>query len=273
MTHSYHRRIYLSPHLDDAVLSCGGTIARQTEAGEAVLVVTLFAGDSDLTRLSPLAQDLHASWGHPPAPYAARRAEDRAAMRHLGAIFLHLGFGEAIYRFDAGANPLYPDEESLFDRPRPADAPLVARLEAALRPLVCGLDPTTLYAPLAVGQHLDHQLVSQVASCLLSPPEAAPGLWYYEDFPYATGLFPHYAPDSVEAALDRHSTGGWQSNDVAIDLAPKVEAIACYHSQVLALFGDEPSMIRAVRDYTASLSTSQPYSERFWQRPDNTPPP
>ena len=273
MTNSYHRHIYISPHLDDAVLSCGGAIARQTEAGETVLVVTLFAGDPDLTCLSPLAQDLHASWGNPPAPYATRRAEDRAAMHHLGAIFLHLGFREAIYRFDAGIDPLYLDEESLFDRPHPGDAPLVARLEAALRPLVCGLDPTIVYAPLAVGQHVDHQLVTQAASRLLSPPETAPSLWYYEDFPYATGLIPRHMPDSVEAALDRHNKGDWQSEDVAIDLAPKVEAIACYHSQMQALFGDEPSMIPAVQDYAASLSTSQPYTERFWQRPDNTPPP
>ncbi len=266
MTHSYHRHIYLSPHPDDAVLSCGGTMARQTVAEEAVLVVTIFAGDPDLTHLSPLAEDLHATWGHPPAPYATRRAEDRAAMRHLGAGFLHLGFREAIYRFDAGSAPLYPDEESLFDRPHPADAPLIVRLEAVLRSLVCGLDPTTLYAPLAVGQHVDHQLVSQVASRLLSPPETAPDLWYYEDFPYATGLVPRHAPDSVEAALDRHGKGGWRSDDVAIDLAPKVEAIACYRSQMPTLFGDEPTLIRAVRDYAASLSTSQPYTERFWQR-------
>jgi len=235
-------------------------------AGEAVLVVTIFAGDPDLTRLSPLAEEMHAAWGHPPAPYATRRAEDRAAMRHLGAIFLHLGFREALYRFDAGADPLYPDEGSLFDRPHPADAPLVTRLEAALRPLVCGLDPATLYAPLAVGRHVDHQLVSQAASRLLSPPEAAPDLWYYEDFPYAAGLVPRHAPDSVEAALDRHGNDGWRLDDVAIDLAPKVEAIACYSSQMPTLFGDEPTLIRAVQDYAASLSTSQPYTERFWQR-------
>ena len=266
ISNSYHRHIYLSPHLDDVVLSCGGTIARQTAAGEAVLVVTIFAGDPDLTCLSPLAEDLQAAWGHPPAPYATRRAEDRAAMRHLGAIFVHLGFRETIYRFDARSDPLYPDEESLFDQPHPADAPLIVRLEAALRPLVCGLGPTILYAPLAVGQHVDHQLVSQVALRLLSPPETAPDLWYYEDFPYAAGLVPHHAPDSVEAALNRHNNGGWQSDDVAIDLAPKVEAIACYSSQMQTLFGDEPTMIRAVRDYAASLSTSQPYTERFWQR-------
>ena len=40
----YHA-IYLAPHLDDAVLSCGGQIFERTARGENVLVVTVMAGD------------------------------------------------------------------------------------------------------------------------------------------------------------------------------------------------------------------------------------
>ena len=37
--------IFLAPHLDDVVLSCGGQIFLETEAGNSVLVVTIMAGD------------------------------------------------------------------------------------------------------------------------------------------------------------------------------------------------------------------------------------
>jgi LmbE family N-acetylglucosaminyl deacetylase len=234
--------------------------------GETQMVVTIFAGNPELPHLSPLAQKLHAAWGNPPAPYATRRAEDRAAIGRLGATFIHLGFREALYRFEAGADPLYPDEKSLFGRFHPADPPLVDCLEAVIRPLVCGLDPSVLYAPLAIGQHVDHQLVNQVAMRLLSPPETAPSLRFYEDFPYAAGLV-SAASDSVEAALARLGNADWQSDDVAVDLGPKIEAITYYSSQVQRLFGSEQTMIRTVRDYAASLSTSQSYTERFWRHP------
>lgn len=262
---AYRRHVYLSPHLDDVALSCGGTIARQVAAGEAVLVVTVFAGDPDLARLSPFAREMHDSWGNPPQPYATRRAEDRAAMRRLGVPFLHLGFPDALYRLDAGGEPLYSDDKMLFGQLHPADDALVDRLEAALRPIVCGLDPTVLYAPLAVGRHVDHQLVTGAALRLLSPPETAPMLWCYEDFPYAAERFPRHAPDTVPAALTRHGGAGWESKDVAIDPALKIEAIACYGSQRALLFGDEESMVREVHDYAAALSTAQPHSERFWR--------
>ncbi|RMD73788.1 MAG: PIG-L family deacetylase, partial [Chloroflexi bacterium] len=36
-----YRHIVLSPHLDDAALSCGGFIARATALGEPVLVVNI----------------------------------------------------------------------------------------------------------------------------------------------------------------------------------------------------------------------------------------
>ena len=56
----FYPHVYLSPHLDDAVLSCGGLIHRQVVAGQRPLVVTIFAGTppvdvelSDFARFLP----------------------------------------------------------------------------------------------------------------------------------------------------------------------------------------------------------------------------
>jgi LmbE family N-acetylglucosaminyl deacetylase len=259
------RHLFLSPHLDDAALSCGGTIARLAAAEEPVLVVTVFAGDPDLDRLSPFARETHVAWGDPAAPYAARRAEDRAAMARLGATPLHLGFRDAIYRTDAAGAPIYTSNQALFGPPHAADELLIDRLEAALRPLVCRLDPTVLYIPLGVGRHADHQLVAQAALRLLSPVETAPELWWVEDFPYAAGGLPEHAPDSVAGAQARWGEGAWRSRDVAIDPEVKIEAVGRYVSQVPLLFEDREAMAWAVRDYAASLSTGLAYAERFWK--------
>jgi len=65
------RHIYLSSHLDDAVLSCGGTIHRLSAGGEAVQVMTLLAGNP-----TP---------GSEPLPYAEDADAVQAALGAAGA--------------------------------------------------------------------------------------------------------------------------------------------------------------------------------------------
>ncbi|MBA4379671.1 MAG: PIG-L family deacetylase, partial [Anaerolinea sp.] len=57
------RWIYISPHLDDAVLSCGGLIWEQSHAGTQVEIWTVCTGDPPEGPLSPFAEVLHAEWG------------------------------------------------------------------------------------------------------------------------------------------------------------------------------------------------------------------
>jgi len=74
--------IFLSPHLGDAVLSCGGMIYQLAQAGQAVQVITILAGDPSPAPLSPFAQSLRDRWQADPA---ARRGEDVKALTLLGA--------------------------------------------------------------------------------------------------------------------------------------------------------------------------------------------
>jgi LmbE family N-acetylglucosaminyl deacetylase len=45
ITSSHYDYIFLSPHLDDVVLSCSGALCSLRAQGCTVLVITLFAGD------------------------------------------------------------------------------------------------------------------------------------------------------------------------------------------------------------------------------------
>ena len=77
--------IFLSPHLDDAVLSCGGAMRALVTQGEGVLGLNIFAGIPDYRRLSTFAAEQHHHWGDPADPVAARRTEDEAALQLIGA--------------------------------------------------------------------------------------------------------------------------------------------------------------------------------------------
>lgn len=169
-------QIYLSPHLDDAVLSCGGLIARQVAGDEPVTVVTVCAGDTPVGELTAFAVELHRRWGGEGSPVASRRAEDRMACGRLGASVIHLEVVDAVYRRAKDA-PLYPDEASIFGPLHPADLGLLAQL-AALLADACS-PSAQIYCPAAIGGHVDHRLTRLAAERLGRP------LWYYLDLPYA----------------------------------------------------------------------------------------
>src|SRR5689334_14945241 len=92
------RVLAVSPHLDDAALSAGATLAALAERGATVDVVTPFAGRAG-GHISRVATQLHATYGYgrfrrrvPSGPnwvIARRRREDLAAMALLGATATH----------------------------------------------------------------------------------------------------------------------------------------------------------------------------------------
>ncbi len=170
-------RVYLSPHLDDAVFSCGGLIARQVAGDEPVTVLTLCAGDPPTGPLSTFAQALHARWHGAGLPVAARRAEDRMACGRLGASVLHLDISDAVYRRGPDGAILYPDEAAIFGPLRAADLATLDRAAARLGE-VCR-SAVRLYCPAAVGGHVDHRLTR------LAAEQLGLKLWYYQDLPYA----------------------------------------------------------------------------------------
>jgi LmbE family N-acetylglucosaminyl deacetylase len=169
--------IYLSPHLDDVVYSCGGLIARQVGQGASVTVVTVCAGDPPPGLRSPLARELEVRWGSAEQAVEQRRQEDLEACALLGVAAVHIGLPDAIYRLQEDGHPLYPDENSLFGGLHPVDEPLIELLAGALDEVAS--DSAQLYAPLGIGGHVDHQLVRRAAEALDRP------LWRYHDFPYS----------------------------------------------------------------------------------------
>ncbi len=184
-----HTHVYLSPHLDDAVLSCGGRIWQQVQAGERALVVTIFAGvPSPDAPLSPFAQALHALWGLADA-IAARREEDTAALALLQAEAVYWPYLDCIYRQAPDGSFFCDSEETLFGEVHPAEGALIAELAGRFRALTLE-QGGTLYAPLAVGHHVDHQVVRRAVAGIED-------VVYYEDYPYAE------EPGALEAALGR----------------------------------------------------------------------
>jgi LmbE family N-acetylglucosaminyl deacetylase len=157
------RWIYLSPHLDDAVLSAGGLIYDQSHSGIQVEIWTFMCGYPPEEAVSPFAEMLHQMWGFSSAEETIRRRreEDKQAAAIVGARALHLDFLDCIYRRGAGGEWLYTD---VFGTPHPADAALPSQIAAEM---TRHLQPDDiLVCQLSVGSHVDHVLVRQGAELL-----------------------------------------------------------------------------------------------------------
>ncbi|WP_192912407.1 PIG-L deacetylase family protein [Paracraurococcus ruber] len=224
------RALALSPHLDDAAFSCGGTLARLAAHGWTVTLCTVFTRSvtdpGGFALACQLDKGLDASVDY----MALRRAEDAAACAALGVRPLWLDLPEAPHRG-------YPDARALFAPPLLADG-VVAPLAQLLAPLLHPA-PDLLLAPQAVGGHVDHvQLVRALDSVL--PPDL-PVLWW-TDFPYS--LKPHSHPARPFAARMQALP------DCAVegDAAGRLAACAAYRSQLGFQFGGAEGLARALAE-------------------------
>lgn len=239
--------IVLSPHLDDAVLSCGGRIAATVGAGRRVLVVTLFAAEEPAESANPLAEELRARFGLPAGEVVARRrAEDRSACAALGAEPLHLELPEALYRTDLDGRPLYATLAALYGDVAAAEGHLAKQLSARLLELP---PAALLLAPLGVGGHVDHRLTRAAAE--------ASGRRHacYEEFPYAEWKW-----FAVRRALGRPRD--WRSESMPLSAAlleARREAILHYRSQVPLLFRSPGRLGKQLRRHARRAG-----GERIW---------
>lgn len=161
--------IVLSPHLDDAVLSLGASIARWAEAGRRVEVWTVYTAGPALADIEPAQR--------PFGDYATRRAEDAAALAVLGAAPRHCGVWERLWREPParGITAVFrtPPDITGFTALERVRA-IVA--EALARP---GAD---VLAPLGVGGHVDHVELA-LAAWQAAEEEGGPRrVAFYEDF-------------------------------------------------------------------------------------------
>jgi LmbE family N-acetylglucosaminyl deacetylase len=233
--------LFISPHLDDVVLSCGGYISHLTVAGECVFIATVITADIPSgTPLSWLARRNHLTWRLGDAPFGARCREDIAAAEMLGAQHAHLGLLDAAYRRDVDGKPLYtkntvgvpvhPDDWRHFE-------PIIRQKLQELLGRYVG-DDVEVFCPLAVGEHVDHVIVRQSVEALCKPQN----ITYYEDYPYAN------RPNAVQKRLNSDGAGQWQPRLTALapaEIEARIAAIGCYASQVPGLF---PSSLERIQE-------------------------
>ena len=145
----------------------------------------MFAGSAaDAVRVAPAL-----------APFqdiAARRHEDRLAVQELTADYLWLDYPDAIQR-----HPRYATMWGITAPMSHREAPLRAEVAATVARISQQWPAATLYFPLGIGNHVDHQLVSAAGlDQQRTDPSQPRGTLFYEDTPYV--CIPHLIDQRFE---------------------------------------------------------------------------
>lgn len=189
------RWIYLSPHLDDAVLSAGGLIYEQTRSGTPVEIWTFMCGFAPEDAVSPFAELMHQQWGFSSAEETtrSRREEDKSAAAVVSAKAVHFDFLDCIYRRGQNNDWLYSE---ISVPPHKEDANIPKRIADLVSARLMPDD--VLVAQLSVGSHVDHVLVRQAAELLGRP------VLYDIDIPYLFYKPEEFAPKSAGMKESTH---------------------------------------------------------------------
>lgn len=237
-----------APHLDDAVLSVGASLAAAVERGLRVVVCTVFAGDPE-PPLTDAARAFHAHCDLEDDAVAIRRTEDLAALAEIGAAAIHLTFADAIYRRYCGI-PLYRRPDAAFDPNWPLEPLLTRDLVAELSRVVAAARPSQVWTCLGAGNHVDHRLVRQTTTRLALTKRLPVLLW--EDLPYAIGT-----PAGPARLVRPVQVAGHH-------LRAKITAASHYRSQHRALWPAHVDWSDQLLDHARLRAESLGMAEPLW---------
>jgi len=240
--------IFLSPHYDDVVFSCGGGIWELRQAGQEVEVWTICGGHpSEQINFSPYIQTLHRRWGLGQQAVALREAEDTQALAVLQVKGISFPIPDCIYRTSRNGQFLYNSDESLFGNLHSDDFAFVQTLSEQLTQKTPA--GSRLICPLGIGNHVDHQLTRLAAERSGLP------LWYYAEIPYIF-RHPDWQNEFLEAIFPAQSIPISEAG-----FKHWLQAVCAYRSQI-STFWDS---LEALQQAFASHWHANP-ELRLWDR-------
>ncbi|MFJ7957778.1 PIG-L deacetylase family protein [Streptomyces sp. NPDC096319] len=229
--------LVLSPHLDDAVLSCGALLGWAGRRAP-VTVASLFTEAAPPPYTLSARQYLRQTGAVDAEElFAERRAEDLAVLEALGVVPHHAGLVDGLFRRLPAPRPgtarlarllpelahVYPTYRLHLARGRVSarDAGTLRAVGEAIEALLPARSGGLVLAPLGVGGHADHVLVRTAAE------RSGRRVVYYSDFPYNQN-----APADAEfTRRHRLVARAWERG-----LDRKAELVRGYRTQADALF-------------------------------------
>lgn len=177
---SCNQYVFLSPHLDDAILSCGMILSRLSDFKKDITIISIFT-QSGSKPYSLQANSFMNKSGYVDAQhlFKERKKEDELAVGFYGGKYLHLDYIDAAWRQNKAGEHVYKSEKSQFsgvisDNDKFIVRNLFKKISIELR----GINDLLIFAPLGIGGHVDHVIAREVAKKLRQQ------IIFWQDYPY-----------------------------------------------------------------------------------------
>ena len=229
--------IYISAHLDDAAYSCGGLIWEQVQSGKHVEIWTICAGQpSEDLPLGKQAKIAHQRWGTDIYTVNIRIKEDKKSCEILGAIPYHFDILDGIYRQLGDGSSLLKEARDFTD-PMPSSQHILAKEISIKIKNKIETDEVFIYAPVSLGQHIDHQLTRAAVDFLQIDKV------FYPDYPYM-----RWASDELYNLIPEGYVA--KTNEISnVGLEKWIASIEAHESQFSDHFKDKKDVQDTMRAY------------------------
>jgi len=263
MHNKKNKFLIVSPHLDDAILSCGGLIHKLCEALSTAYVVSIFTGLPDPKSLSEAAKEFHRSIQLGDNAIEVRCNEDLNASKFLKYHPIHLGLFESQYRQNEQGDHTYKSLDDIFKGQLEDEKRCILQLTPIIKDLLCFHSFENIYVPMGVGNHIDHLIARHVFEEVAKEESLCDYLIYYEDMPYTCYeghvVTERHFKKKMKAYLEPLSKTNFNA---------KIKGVSLYESQVNMLWQSQDKIAKSYIDYSRSISEDKgTIYERYWKNP------
>lgn len=242
---------FISPHLDDAILSCGGLIKYLLNKTQ-VSVATVFTEASPAPyTLSAKAFLSQCDFNEAGSLFKKRRKEDMILMKRLNIKNIHFHFQDALWRkkiksgwfkkylaeFLPEFGHIYPTYRfhAISGRVSGMDRDLLENIKKQLAIIFQNKERFAVFCPLALGNHVDHIIVRDIVSGLFK------NAIFWSDFPYNMAK-----KEKNNRFVEKNKLESFSRNVLPKE---KAELIFCYGTQIKAMFPQGVPIIPEVYYY------------------------
>lgn len=226
------RALFISPHLDDVAFSCGGTLIKLADENWQTILCTIFTRSVPNPEGFALACQLDKGLS-PEIDYMQLRRNEDAEFARLANVseVTHLDFAEAPHRGYVSA----PD---LFNGVHENDE-IWREITVNLKQIVESHQPSILFAPQGIGNHVDHL---QTIRAVLANDFAAEHFWY-QDTPYAIRHRNAAACNLLPKNLEIKKI------DITRAIERKIVGCCAYKTQINFQFGGAEKLNHVLREF------------------------
>lgn len=227
---------FVSPHLDDAVFSCGDLISYLANKTPVTIINIFTQADDGPYTLSAKAYLKKSGYKEALKIYSERRKEDAKVLSKLKVEVINLGFVDALWRKKEVKNVFYkmitklvPELGHVYPTYRwhvtngkvsKKDNRLIESIEKSLAKIIRFNLNYLVLCPAGIGDHVDHVITRKICR------KNFENVIYWSDYPY-----------SLKAEIPNFvKNNGFGSFEYSNNLSGKRKMVLGYKSQVTSIF-------------------------------------